>query len=180
MDFTNFVSQLEDSRRSQGLRYPFKSMLIMVLLGVCCGHNGYRSLSRFMKANAGFFSKELNLPHGVPSHVTISTILKSLNKDKTIEVFNNWTKHEKILKANDRVSLDGKALRSTVKNDQTSAQDFINVVSIYAKELGLVAFMQEYRNKKSNEIHLVQEMLAYLKGLGVVILLDALHCQKKQ
>lgn len=179
LDFDSFMAQLEDNRIAKGKRHQFHATLIMILLGVSCGHHGYRPLHRFMVANLDFFVKIFNLRHGIPSHVTIRSIIQKLDKDKTILAFNKWANEIDFLKAGDRVSLDGKALCSTMEAAQTHEQDFVKVVSIYSQKLGLVAFMEDYKNKKDDEIHVVQEMINYLKDKGLVILLDALHCQKK-
>lgn len=93
--------------------------------------------------------------------------------------FHEWTKNYVSLEKGEQVSGDGKALKSTVKNYSSNAQDFEGVVSFFAHQSGLVYALENYKNKKVSEINVVHFLLNRLKNMGVTIHLDALHCQKK-
>ncbi len=58
-------------------------------------------------------------------------------------------------------------------------QDFINVVSVFNSRCGVAFALQEFHNKESSEIAVVQALLATLKLQSVVFTFDSLHCQKK-
>jgi hypothetical protein len=58
-------------------------------------------------------------------------------------------------------------------------QDFINVVSVFNTRCGVAIALQQFHNKESSEIAVVQALLATLKLQGVVFTFDSLHCQKK-
>lgn len=48
------------------------------------------------------------------------------------------------------------------------------------KERGQVFAVGRLENKKSSEIHLVQEMIKLFNLKDVIFTMDALHCQKKR
>jgi hypothetical protein len=58
-------------------------------------------------------------------------------------------------------------------------QDFINVVSVFNTRCGVAIALQQFHNRESSEIAVVQALLATLKLQGVVFTFDSLHCQKK-
>ena len=65
---------------------------------------------------------------------------------------------------------------------EQTGQDFEAVVSLFAHQGGLVRAMGHYQNKskESGEQQILRVLLNELDQMGVVICLDALHCQKKQ
>lgn len=82
--------------------------------------------------------------------------------------------------AGDWVAGDGQALRSTVTNAVTSAQSFSSVVSLYCQRTGLTLAVRDYQSSKSHEGFVLRELLDHLRDRGVIVTLDALHCQKKR
>ena len=55
----------------KGQRYPFGNMLWMLVLGIACGHSGFRPQKKLMEVNRAFYPSEPALPHGLPSRVGI-------------------------------------------------------------------------------------------------------------
>ena len=78
------------------------------------------------------------------------------------------------------VSIDGKALASTVTDNQGSKQNFQLIVNSFASEMEVVLNTVPFENKKSNEIFSARELIRQLDLKGITFTLDALHCQKKQ
>lgn len=177
--YTEF-EKINDPRRKQGLRTTLPQLFCMIIISNLCGHLGGRGVARFAKNHSKTFTKVLKLNHKIPSHVIFSDILNRVDSKELITAFNNWAKDIVPLKKGMPISGDGKALASTVSNQHGSHQDFEAVVSIFCQETGLVYAIEQYRNKKKSEIHIVQFLIKKLKNMGVVIHLDALHAQKKQ
>jgi len=75
--------------------------------------------------------------------------------------------------------IDGKGLKNTVTDYAQSEQNFINVVSAFSHQRGIVLGVKVMENKQTSEITTVRELLEILDLTGVVFTLDALHCQKK-
>jgi hypothetical protein len=66
-----------------------------------------------------------------------------------------------------------------VSNYDKAYQDFVNVVSVFSSRQGVALALEQFRNKESSEIAVVQALLATLQLEGVVFTFDSLHCQKK-
>lgn len=58
-------------------------------------------------------------------------------------------------------------------------EDFVNVVSVFNTRCGVAVALQQFHNKETSEIAVVQALLASLKLQSVVFTFDSLHCQKK-
>jgi hypothetical protein len=180
MSLSECFSGITDPRRKQGIRVKLDQLLTMTVLSYLCGHFGYRGVARFCKANSSFFCEELNLLHGVPSHVTFYTVLSQLDSRALIEGFQKWVNSHAALQNTDWVSVDGKTLGGTVKDTQGSGQDFEGVVSLYCHQSGLVHAIEHYRrkSKEKGEAPLARQLMTALKDKGVVFTMDALHSQK--
>lgn len=94
-------------------------------------------------------------------------------------MFNQWAGDTGKLPSHEWVSIDGKALKNTVTDYSSKEQNFINVVSAFSHQQGIVMAVKVMANKQTSEITTVQELLKILDVQGLVFTLDALHCQKK-
>jgi hypothetical protein len=94
-------------------------------------------------------------------------------------VFNNWANDWMPSQEQDWLGVDGKSIKATLSNHDKAYQDFINVVSVFNTRCGVAIALQQFHNKESSEIAVVQALLATLKLQSVVFTFDALHCQKK-
>ena len=77
------------------------------------------------------------------------------------------------------LAIDGKGLSSTVTNPHDSLQNFVNVVSVFAQQSGLVYDLQAFENGKAFEPRIARQLIRRLGLKDAVFTLDALHCQKK-
>lgn len=75
--------------------------------------------------------------------------------------------------------IDGKSIKGTVQDYKHEYQNFVSIVSVFAEKRGLVFGLDKLENKEGSEIRTVQNLVAALDIEGVVLSLDALHCQKK-
>jgi len=178
MTLFSVLSNLEDPRRSQGLRTTLAQILTMTILSYLCGKTGYRGISRFCKSYSGTLTAYLGLKHGVPSHVTFREVLQNIDEKKLIDAFNAWSATLVDLKKHTFISGDGKSLGSTLIHSQSSLQEFEAVVSFFSQESGLVYSLQKYSNSKVSEINVVEFLINELQVQGMVICLDALHGKK--
>lgn len=178
MDLTNFFAQVPDPRRAQGQRYPLPAQLWLIFLAIASGASGYRKISQFGRANHAFFTDYFALQHGLPSHVSIRTLLQALDKQALALAFERqFARH---IQAGDWLAADGQSLRSTVQQAHQKQQSFVSVVSLFCQRTGLTLALQDYTDKKTGELSIVRTLLEGLQDRGVVLTLDALHGQKKQ
>lgn len=176
---TSFLQTVEDFRRPQGQRYPLDKVLLMIVMSIINGASGYREMSRFMEHHQSNLEKLLNLKHGVPSHVSIREILLGIDLEAFNKSFLKWMESELDKPEQKWVSMDGKAIRSTIKKADNKLKDFVQVVSIFTHNSELVIGQKSFMNKKGIEPECVRQLIQQLDKSGIYICLDALHCKKK-
>jgi len=171
---------VKDTRQTSGLRHPLQVFLTMTTLSIMSGYNSLQGIAAFFNSNKEAFIELFKLQHGVPKYTQIRTILRDIDFNSLCEVFQTWIIYHTPIEKDDWVAGDGKALASTLTDSQGSKQNFIAMVSLFLQKLEVVLGTQRYENGKSGEGKSLQELLYLLKDKGVIITLDALHCQKKQ
>jgi hypothetical protein len=179
MNLIEMLETLPDFRRKQGQRYPLAVIMLITIMSIMSGRYRYREISAFAEANKEELLKFFGLNRKrLPSHVTFREILKGVNFDDVLNGFNKWASAYVTIESKEWVSIDGKALGSTVTEYDSSYQNFVSLVSIFTHKRGQVIASGLLENKKSSEIPKVKELIKALKLEDFVFTLDALHCQK--
>jgi hypothetical protein len=111
--------------------------------------------------------------HYLSSHFTLPLDFQVLAQQ-----FEPWTNSTFDIKPGEWVAIDGKSIRGTVTEPGTAYQNFINLVSVYSGQQGVVLATQQFESNHNSELKVVQTMLAALQLEGIVFTTDALHCQK--
>ena len=178
-----YLAQVPDFRRREGRRYPLPTLLVMIIMAILSGQYGYREIARFLKANRDELVAHLGLKRKrMPSHVTIRTVLMKLDFEALNKAFEHWAQTHLQVASGDWISVDAKAIGSTVTDYDNAYQDFVSLVSAFAQEQGTVLAMARYHNKDTSEVPLtrtlITTMVEALDLEGVVFTLDALHCKK--
>lgn len=179
MSLVELFDQVVDPRKASGLRFPLPAFLTMMTMSYMSGYTGYRAPANFMKGNESELVSMFKLKHGVPGFVQIRTIINRLDFEQINEVFFKWMTSFVSIEPGEWISADGKGLNSTVSDAQTSKQDFEIMVRLFSQKLGIVLQTQSKRFKAREHIAF-QSLLEQLQLKGVIITLDAIHCQKKQ
>jgi len=145
------------------------------------GRCRYREIAAFAAANQKELLKFFRLKRTrLASHVTFREVLKGVDFNTVIAVFHQWAVQYVTLEPEEWVAVDGKALASTVTDAHSSYQKFVSLVSVFSHKRGQVIGAALIDTQKSNEITAVQDLIQTLDVHGVVLTLDALHCQKKR
>ena len=176
---SSYLSKIADFRRSQGLRYPLVPSLLMIIMSILHGAKGYREMARFMRHHEEVLTQLFSLKHGVPSHVSVREILLGIGFTRLNQGFMGWMRQELKQGMDSCLSGDGKALRSTLKHAGNKRQDFVQLVSLFGHQSRLVVAQQEVHHSKAQEAQVIRDLVKALDAKGLIISLDALHCQKK-
>jgi hypothetical protein len=181
MTLIESLQTIPDFRRKQGQRYPLIAVLLITMMSIMSGRYRYREIAAFAKANRKGFLPFFHLKKRkrLPSHVTFREILKGVHFDDVLVAFNAWAAQYVTIDAEEWFAMDGKALASTVADDETAYQNFVSLVSVFSHTRGQILKIATFENQKSSEIPTVREFIDALDLENVVITLDALHCQKK-
>ncbi len=141
-----------------------------------CGADNWVAIERFGKAKEQWFTEQLNLNHGIPSHDTLGDVFAVIDTEQFSECFSNWVADLSHLAEEEVIAIDGKCLRRSI--DSASNKAAIYRVSAWSQQNSLV-LGQVKVDDKSNEITAIPELLCRLDIAGAVITLDAMGCQKK-
>lgn len=174
----SYLETVKDHRRAQGQRVPMSAFLEMIVLAGMSGHFGFRPISRFIKNNSSFFIARYNLLHGTPVYTTLCNFTKGLDYDSLNTALLAWG--SQYINEDDWVSIDGKAIGSTVTNAHSSKQNYKSIVSMFCNRQGIVLNALSIENKKENEGEAARRLIEQCELKGITFTMDALHCQKKQ
>ena len=74
-----FLSAFESvpDPRAENTRHDLVEMLVIALVAVLCGATSCCEMAEFGRTKLRFLKRFLKLKHGIPSHDTFSTVLRS-------------------------------------------------------------------------------------------------------
>ncbi len=184
------LADVPDLRRAQGQLYKLPHVLLFAILAIVTGCNSYRGVERRRSPDIVTFidvhRRKLNAAFGLnwrraPAHTAVRYILQGLDPAGVEAAFRSHAALLQVARATPgqgSIALDGKTLRGSFDKfrDRAAAQ----VLSAFATDTALVLAHIDVA-ERSNEIPAAQALLAEL-GLapGVIVTLDALHCQKNE
>ena len=175
----DFFSTLADPRRGQGQRHKLHHILAMVAMAILSGHQGLKGFARFAASNKKELVELFGLKHGVPCFYTFRSVLNGLDEQLLAQRFISWMKGYHLALGDQFVSLDGKAVASSVHGGNTNLQNFISVVSAFGHQSGIVYGMKSFENGKSGEAEALRSLVQQLGLSDKAFTMDALHTQKK-
>lgn len=178
-DLVYHLKQVPDYRAKRGRRYPLWLMLLMTILGVMSGAQGYQALEDFGIRHYRTLVQALGLTTArLPSASTLRTMFQQVDFIQLTQQFQEWASTQFSPLPQEWFAVEGKSLRGTLHDTQNSLQNFVAVVSVYSHQRRIVVAQQGYENKHQSEIAVVYQLLEQLELQGVVVSLDALHAKK--
>ena len=159
-------STLTDERQQYKVRYPLLDILLITLVGVICGADGWEAIEEVGKNKLKLLKKYGYFHYGIPVHDTIARIISAIEPDQFQNCFINWMKGAEINTQGEIIAVDGKTVRRSY--DKKSKQGAIHMVSAFAAENGVV-LGQVKTHEKSNEITAIPDLLSKLGIKGAVV-----------
>jgi len=148
-------------------------------MGTISGCRSYYALEDFGPRHYRAVSEQLGLEvTRLPSDTTFRRILQKLDFETLAQQFEQWASRTIDIQAGEWVAIDGKSIKGTGTLPGTAYQNFINMVSLYSSQQGVVLASQQFESKHNSELKVVQTMIEALELEEVVFTMDALHCQK--
>jgi hypothetical protein len=161
--------------------YPLWVILLLVIMALMSGRHGYRPTARFVQRHQKALLELLQISHPrLPSLSTLRRIMVRLDFVELAAAFNAWAKATFEPSATEQIATDGKSIKVSVRDYDQSYQDFINIVSAFSVEQGVVLGLRPMSNQQTSEIETVRQLLETLQLKDVCFSLDALHAQKKR
>ena len=179
MSLIEHLQSIRDFRTAP--TYPLWVILLLVIMALMSGRHGYRPTARFVQRHQAQLLELFEMPQQrLPSLSTLRRILVRLNFVELTAAFNAWAQATFKPSATEQIATDGKSIKVSVRDYDQSYQDFINIVSAFSVEQGVVLGLQPMSNQHTSEIATVRQLLEILQLQSVCFSLDALHTQKKR
>lgn len=170
------LKEIKDYRCGNGIEHKLTDILIIGILAVLCGADGFTEIEEFGKAKEEWLSKFLELPNGIPSHDTFGRVFAAIDPEEFHKAFIEWVKGISELLKGQLISIDGKTVRRS--KDKSKGKAAIHVVSAWASENRMVLGQLKV-DEKTNEIKAIPELLNLLDISGCIISIDAIGTQKE-
>ena len=168
-------SAVTDERQQYKVKYPLLDILLITLVGVICGADGWEAIEEVGKNKLKLLKKYGYFHYGIPVHDTIARIISAIEPSQFQDCFINWMKEAELSTQGEIIAVDGKTVRRS--HDKKGKQSAIHMVSAFAAENGVV-LGQIKTYEKSNEITAIPDLLSKLEVKGAVVTIDAMGCQK--
>jgi predicted transposase YbfD/YdcC len=166
---------LTDPRMERTRLHSLRDIVILSILAVICGADGFVQIEEFGKAKDEWLRKVLDMPNGIPSHDTIGRVFSLLEPEAFAACFMAWVGSVAERVDGEVIAIDGKTARRSM--DGAGKRGPIHLVNAWATTNQLV-LGQVRTSDKSNEITAIPELLRVLVLAGCIVTIDAMGCQK--
>lgn len=168
--------KVKDPRIDRTKRHKLIDILIVAILAVICGADGWVDVEMFGNSKKEWLKTFLELPNSIPSHDTFGRVFALINPQEFENGFMEWVKLIQELTQGQVIALDGKQVRGS--KDLQAGKAAIYMVSAWATANQLVLGQRKV-DDKSNEITAIPELLKVLELAGCVVVVDAIGTQTK-
>jgi len=166
--------ELQDPRTGNATTHIFLEILIIAILAVICGADGWSDVELFGKNKKDWLKTFLELPKGIPSHDTFGRVFAKIKPEEFQKRFIEWVQAIEKLTAGQVIAMDGMQLRRS--HDREAGKEAIYMVSAWATQNQLVLGQTKVADK-SNEITAIPELLQLLDITGCIVTIDAIGTQ---
>lgn len=177
MELLNILrEELSENRRDQARKFNIADIVFSSVIAILMGATTTKSIYLWLKENMK--KKEIKELLGyefvqVPKKTTVYDLFKIVDEGELERAFRRWIRTLVDIKAEDKVSADGKVIKSSKRGENKA----VMVLSILLQELGIVIAHEKIASK-SNEIPALQKLIGELDETFIYTF-DALHTQKK-
>lgn len=105
------LSTLDDPRVAGRCAHPFRTVLVVTVLGVLGGANGWEEIADFARDRRAWLSRYVSFPNGLPSHDTYGRLCRALRPKALAACVEGWVRAAVGSLQGKALSFDGKALR---------------------------------------------------------------------
>ena len=175
VEWLEHFEQLDDPRQSGKVWYPLDEVLLLCLLAVLAGAEGWVEVEEFGQSKLDFLRRFRAFKKGTPTHGQLGEIFAALDAEAFQQCFINWVASLTKLGA-DIVAIDGKTLRRSYQAGGGKAP--IHMISAWASRQRLVLGQIKVA-AKSNEITAIPDLLELLTLKGATVTIDAMGCQRE-
>lgn len=165
---------LPDPRTGNAKVHILLEILIIAILAVICGADGWSDVELFGKNKKAWLKTFLELPKGIPSHDTFGRVFAKIKPEEFQKRFMKWVRAVEQLTAGQVIAVDGKKLRRS--HNRSTGKAAIYMVSAWATQNQFVLGQTKVA-EKSNEITAIPVLLRLLDISGCIVTIDAIGTQ---
>jgi predicted transposase YbfD/YdcC len=173
--FLESFRDVSDPRQKGKVVYPLDEILLLSLVAVLAGADGFADIARFGKKKLDLLRRFRPYERGTPSHDQLGDVFAMLDADSFRRCFVAWTSRLVGAPA-EVIAIDGKTSRRSYSRKQEA--DPLHMLSAFAAGQRMVLGQMAVEGK-SNEITAIPKLLEMLAIEGAVVTIDAMGCQKK-
>ena len=175
LEIAKHFEPLKDPRVVGRTAHPLLTVIVMALVGVICGANGWDELEEDAEDRQEWYARFLDMPNGVPSADTFRRVLSALRPEAFFECVSSWVQSLAQPLNGQVVAFDGKTIRGAMKRTPWGNLHQVHVWS--TKQRLLLA--QTATPGAPEEAEAVRKMLALVELRGAIATGDAAHCSAK-
>jgi hypothetical protein len=173
------LDKLTDRRRSQGKRHKVSTVVIITILAIISQIYTLRGIETFIKRHRTKLIELLNIgKNGLPSFYVLRTVLQQIDFNELSAIIKEWLIEQNMLSPDEWISIDGKCIKSTVSDYNSSNQDFVSIVTAFSHKSGVAILSAKFQSKKISEIDIADALIKEINLASRTFTLDALHCKK--
>jgi predicted transposase YbfD/YdcC len=172
MLFTQEIESIEDHRVDANKDYELADIIFLTIAGVLCGAKGWKAINIFGVAQLSWLKEYRTFENGIPTRHSIGRIIRGIKAESLVSCFINFANSVRQKEGKEHISFDGKVICGSKHGDN----DALQLMTAMVVENGLVVYQKE-TSTKTNEIPVMQSMLASMDIKNAVITADAMHCQ---
>jgi predicted transposase YbfD/YdcC len=168
-------SQLYDSRKARGKRYPLAMILTLIVLAKVCGEDKPSGIAEWVKHRMGWLCEVLKLGwKRMPHRSSYERIMGQVVRWEELEqLVSRMLSGKRYFGKQVLVAIDGKVLRGTLDEKQGG----VYLLVAYLPEEGIV-LMEVAIEGKGQEIEAAPQVLKSIDLRDKVVIGDALHTQR--
>ncbi|NER07411.1 MAG: ISAs1 family transposase, partial [Okeania sp. SIO3C4] len=99
---------IDDPRIERSKRHLLIDIIIITVLAVICGADGWVGVATFGEAKYHWLKTFLALPNGIPSHDTFGDVFARLDPEQLQQCFLSWVRSVSQLTHGEVIAIDGK------------------------------------------------------------------------
>jgi predicted transposase YbfD/YdcC len=172
--FLGHFKDLPDPRQLAKITYPLEEVLLLCLLAVLAGAEGFCDIARFGETKLDLLRRFRPFAGGTPAHDHLGDILAALDPEAFQRCFIAWVSAVTGIAA-EVIAIDGKTSRRS--HDRKSGKSAIHMVAAFAARQRLVLGQIKVA-EKANEIVAIPKLLDLLAIEGAIVTIDAMGCQR--
>jgi predicted transposase YbfD/YdcC len=168
------IESIEDHRVEANRDYELADIIFLTVSAVLCGAKGWKAIKIFGEAQLGWLREYRDFSKGIPTRHSIGRIIRGIKAESLVSSFINFSNIVREKEDKEHISFDGKVVCGSKHGDI----DALQLMTAMVVDNGLIIYQKE-TSTKTNEIPVMQSMLASMDIKNAVITADAMHCQKE-